>query len=336
MSINALQTSLPLTEAKRGNDPASIDNAARQLESQFAKMMIGMMRETALGDSMFPGAASQFRDLYDRELANVLSKGEGLGLQPMIRAQLSGQPQTAHSTAARSYSLAGYTRTPALDALRSPTPQPIPISQPTLPSAHPKAFVPLSEHEPSPVRQLTPSLDRSKDTTVAASVPGTPEAFVAEMWPHAQRAAAELGVSPKALLAQAALETGWGRRMPRQPDGTPANNLFGIKAGRGWDGPTLSARTREVIGGRDIQELAAFRAYESPEQSMADYVALLKTSPRYANAIGQQNPLAFAKALQQAGYATDPDYASKISAIANGPTLNRALASIDGGLVRSA
>ena len=322
---------LSLQTTTTTNSPESIADAARQLESQFAKMMIGMMRQTAMGDAMFPGAAAQFRDLYDRELANVLSKGEGLGLQPMIRAQLSGQPAVSAKGVPTGLGLEAYqARRPALNALRPPLQQALPISALQPAEGHPKAAAALAADEPSPVSQRTPSLDRAPATAYSPSMPGSPEAFVEEMWPHAQRAAAELGVSPKALLAQAALETGWGRHLPRHADGTPAHNVFGIKATGGWQGESLTRATREVINGREVTENAAFRAYDSAAQSFDDYVSLLKGSPRYAQALGESNTHRFAQALQRAGYATDPHYAAKLTAIAEGPTLNRAIARLDG------
>ena len=324
---------LPLRPIDTGNSPESIRNAARQLESQFAKMMIGMMRQAALGDSMFPGAAAQYRDLYDRELANVLTRGKGLGLQPMIRKELGEQSETqsAAPLAPQSFGLDAYrARQPTLQQLRPPLGEPIPISRIDPSEGHPKAHGALAPEQASPTLQRTPDLDRSPATAYAASIPGNPEDFVREMWPHAQRAAAELGVSPRAILAQAALETGWGRHMPRHADGTPGNNVFGIKTGGRWEGASLTRNTREFVDGREVSERAAFRAYRSTEQGFADYVALLKTSPRYANALGQSDPQAFANALQQAGYATDPHYAAKLAAIAEGPTLERALARLDG------
>ncbi|MCK7595163.1 flagellar assembly peptidoglycan hydrolase FlgJ [Pseudomarimonas salicorniae] len=324
--------SLALRPVDTGNSPESIANAARQLESQFAKMMIGMMRQSAMGDSMFPGAAGQFRDLYDRELANVITKGKGLGLQPMIRRSL-GETQAADGAAAAaqaSYGLEAYrARQPTLQQLRPTLAQPIPISRIDAAEGHPRAHGALAVDEPSPALQRTPDLDRSPATAYASSVPGNPEDFVREMWPHAQRAAAELGVSPRAILAQAALETGWGKHLPRRADGTPSNNVFGIKASGGWQGESLTRATREFVNGREVGEQASFRAYGSTEHGFSDYVALLKNSPRYAKVVGQSDTRAFAQALQRAGYATDPHYAAKVAAIAEGPTLDRALARLD-------
>lgn len=321
--------SLTLRPIDTGNSPESIRSAARQLESQFAKMMIGMMRQSAMGDSLFPGAAAQYRDLYDAELANSLTREKGLGLQPMIRRSLgepAAPPSAAPAAIQGGYGLEAYRGSQSsMGALRPPISQPIPISRIDVGDGHPKAHGPLDANQPSPLAERTPALDRSPATAYAASVPGDPDDFVREMWPHAQRAAAELGVSPQAILAQAALETGWGRRVIRNDDGTPAHNLFGIKAGSSWQGERVVRQTSEHVDGSFVRHQAAFRAYDGAAEGFADYVRLLRDSPRYQQALGAGDASSFGRALQRAGYATDPSYAEKIAAIANGPTMRRAL-----------
>ena len=141
--------------------------------------------------------------------------------------------------------------------------------------------------------------------------------FISQIWPQAQQAAQQLGVHPVSLIAQAALETNWGRNIPRDANGGSSNNLFGIKAGGGWSGASVSAGTQEFQNGARQQTSAAFRAYASPGESFQDYVALLKTSPRFSGALGSGTSVAsFAAALQQGGYATDPDYAHKVTSVA--------------------
>src|SRR5690606_21984314 len=112
----------------------------------------------------------------------------------------------------------------------------------------------------------------------------TPEGFVAKIWHHAQRAARELGVDPRALVAQAALETGWGRRGISRATGGDSNNLFGIKA-NGWSGDRVTTGTHEYVNGVRTTETASFRAYGSTADSFADYVKLLKNSDRYQQAL---------------------------------------------------
>ena len=141
--------------------------------------------------------------------------------------------------------------------------------------------------------------------------------FVSQVWPEAQQAAQQLGVHPVSLIAQAALETNWGRNIPRSASGGSSNNLFGIKAGAGWGGASVTAGTQEFQGGAARETNAAFRAYASPGESFQDYVALLQASPRFSGALGSGASVAsFAAALQQGGYATDPDYAHKVTAVA--------------------
>lgn len=141
--------------------------------------------------------------------------------------------------------------------------------------------------------------------------------FVRELWPHARAAGAELGVDPKTLIAHAALETGWGRHLPRGEDGRPSHNLFGIKAA-GWAGERVAAETLEYADLRAESRVEAFRAYGSAGESFRDYVSLLKGNPRYAAALGTGgDSAAFARALQAGGYATDPDYAAKLEQVAN-------------------
>lgn len=141
--------------------------------------------------------------------------------------------------------------------------------------------------------------------------------FVRTLWPHAQRAGSQLGVDPHALLAQAALETGWGKSVPSQSGGASSFNLFGIKAGSSWAGATTNVPTLEFEEGVAVRRVERFRSYASPADSFSDYAALISNNPRYANAVGVGGDVAtFASALQEGGYATDPNYASKVVAVA--------------------
>lgn len=142
--------------------------------------------------------------------------------------------------------------------------------------------------------------------------------FIRQMLPHAEQAAKELGVDPNALLAQAALETGWGKSVPCNAAGECSYNLFGIKAGSSWDGATVNVPTLEFEDGVAVRKVDRFRAYESPADSFRDYARLIRNNPRYGNALNAGSDVAgFASALQSGGYATDPDYARKIVAVAN-------------------
>ena len=142
--------------------------------------------------------------------------------------------------------------------------------------------------------------------------------FVRSLLPQAQQAAAQLGVHPAGVIAQAALESNWGRSVPRGSGGDSSHNLFGVKAGPSWSGAAVSATTHEVENGVAQPVQAAFRSYASPAAGWQDYVALLGSNPRYRAALNSGNDVgAFAQALQQGGYATDPGYARKVTAVAH-------------------
>lgn len=323
-------------------DPARIDKVARQLEGQFAQMLVKSMREASFGDSLFPGENQTFRDMYDQQLTTTLTEGKGLGLSAIIARQLGGGSQkTATGTvdtsidgaqAAKAYSLVAGGRESQIQA--TPTQSPLDqlldmiAGRTSATSARPVDATALGEVGGAAV---------SSAAKAAATALGerTPEGFVARIWDHAQAAARELGVDPRALVAQAALETGWGRKGISRAGGGDSNNLFGIKAS-GWNGDSVTASTHEYVDGVRTTETAAFRAYDSPEQSFADYVRLLKTNPRYQQALQAGTDIRrFAQGLQRAGYATDPAYAAKITAIASGPTIGRAVDAIASATTRN-
>jgi flagellar protein FlgJ len=141
--------------------------------------------------------------------------------------------------------------------------------------------------------------------------------FVQRIQPLANEAASQLGVAPDTLIAQAALETGWGQHLPTSTNGTTSANLFGIKAGGGWQGATAEASTVEYTDGAASTTSAQFRAYDSTESSARDLVSLVGSTPRYAAALGTGSDVgAYAAGLKQGGYATDPDYVKKMVATA--------------------
>jgi len=180
------------------------------------------------------------------------------------------------------------------------------------------------------------SAARGVQTTSTAAASGAGDsvssadatAFVNSVQPYAQQAAQQLGVPARALIAQAALETGWGKHMPRDASGRSSFNLFGIKAGGAWQGDTVSTSTQEFSQGAMNTQTAQFRAYGSVAESFADYVHFLKSNPRYADALRSgSDTQSFAQGLQSAGYATDPDYARKITTVAYSAQVERALGS---------
>ena len=151
------------------------------------------------------------------------------------------------------------------------------------------------------------------DGSDEVATPEQREKFISGLMPHAEAAARELGIDPQNLIAQAALETGWGRSQPGH-----SHNLFGIKSGGSWTGSSVQANTEEFVGGESRRVDAGFRAYGNSAESVQDYVRLIRDNPRYEGALNTGSDVqAFATALQRGGYATDPDYARKLVTVAN-------------------
>jgi flagellar protein FlgJ len=135
--------------------------------------------------------------------------------------------------------------------------------------------------------------------------------------PHAQVAAQQLGVDAATLVAHAALETGWGKHMPSNADGSSSFNMFGIKAAAGWQGQSVGATTLEYEQGVAVKRVERFKSYDSPADCFGDYAKLLSGAERYTTARNSgNNANQFAQSLQQGGYATDPNYANKLRAVA--------------------
>jgi len=159
-----------------------------------------------------------------------------------------------------------------------------------------------------------------------AAIAHSPAEFVNRIMPSIQRAAAGLGVNPLGMLAQAALETGWGQRMPRNADGSSTHNLFGIKAGDEWTGARAAADSMEVIDGVATPRRSTFRAYGSIEESVNDFANLLKNSPRYRDVLAAgANAAGYVAGMAKSGYATDPDYGNKLNQVLGSDTLQWAL-----------
>lgn len=296
----------------RADSSAALRAVAQQFEALFTQMMLKSMREASLGDDLFgSSAADQYRDMFDQQLALTLSKGRGIGLSDMLMQQLGGMPGEA----------------PVTDVLGDNPPDPF-ASRLFRGEATPLSIPPSTEMpDPHAIHRTYASASAPAAAQGSMRFDG-PEDFVQKLWPHAQHAARALGIAPQFLLAQAALETGWGQAITPSPQGS-SHNLFGIKAHAGWDGPRVSVPTLEFVNGVAVRRNDTFRVYSSPAASFTDYVNFLQTNPRYAEALQQTgNPEDFARALQKAGYATDPAYARKITAILNSDTLRAATADL--------
>jgi flagellar protein FlgJ len=199
---------------------------------------------------------------------------------------------------------------------RQLSPAAAPASTPASPASAPAAARPA----PASAYAGTPAPPSSATTLESASE------FVSEVLPTIRRAAGSLGVSPLGMLAQAVLETGWGKRMARTAEGAPSLNMFGIKADDSWEGARATASTLEFSGGVATQRHTAFRAYGSIEESVSDFARMLGSSPRYKDAVAAGgDPQAYVQSIGKSGYATDPEYANKLNDILNSSTLRMAL-----------
>lgn len=346
-----------LSQLKVGKDRDGEENVrkvAQEFESLFLNEMLKSMRsatEVLAKDNPFNSpAAKQYQDMHDQQLSVTLSKeGGGIGLADVLVRQLSKQTEgatrnTQFNQIAHPQATAPASGSAAAEAPRDDS-RLLNLRRLALPGrmversvASESATQPVNA-EPGQVKPLV-DLDWKPATTFAApqdkplivngvaagtqNAPGktrfsSAEEFMATMLPMAESAAKRLGVEPSYLVAQAALETGWGKSMIKQKDGSNSHNLFGIKAS-GWGGESAQVRTTEYVNGKPIKQMAGFRAYDSFEQSFNDYVDLLQNSGRYQSAVKvadtSGNSEHFMRELQKAGYATDPQYASKVNQIA--------------------
>lgn len=281
-------------QAKAG-DPAANKAVARQFEALFLQMVLKSMREAMPRDGLFDSQQSRlYESLLDQQMAQVVGgSGRGTGLAALIEAQLMRQQEVPVAFEG------------GLPLRRDPSPLPLPQS------ILPRTVAPVTTGAVPAAPTVDAAVQRS---------------FVERLLPAATEAEARTGIPAHFLVAQAALETGWGRSEPRRADGAPSFNLFGIKAGAGWRGATVEASTTEFAGGVAQTRVERFRAYASYEESFRDYATLLAGTPRYAAVLGAQEPARFARGLQAAGYATDPAYAAKLERIIGGTALRQALA----------
>ena len=290
----------------------ALSAVARQFESLFIKMMLKSMREAGFGDPYFDSSQQKmYRDMFDNQISLEMTRGQGIGLAEALSRQLG---RYVHRTGTVTES--GGTSRPASGDVKT-LEMPVREAQPSATEAG-KQVTHAIVDPAKPVRKALP------DPLPAAATSRRPEAadlplfagpadFVQRLWPHAQAAAADLGVSPRALIAQAALETGWGRHISRDAKGRSSNNLFNIKADARWLGPSVTVSTLEFHDGLPQRAFARFRAYDSLADGFRDYVNFLRDNPRYRDALDKADePEAFVTGLQQAGYATDPRYAEKI------------------------
>ena len=298
--------------AKFRDDPqAGLKAAAQEFEAMFLQMVLKSMRDATPQDGMLNSDSSRFyTSMLDQQLAQNMSRSEkGLGFAKLIEQQLGRQMNAAQTDSSGvTSSPSATTSAPALGMVTS--------NERHLAAAR---FADMAQQSTAAISSQTSA------TNSPSAGSGTTKEFVDRVWPYAVEASRATGVPPHFLVAHAALESGWGKSEPRNADGSPSFNLFGIKAGKGWGGSTADASTTEYVDGQAQKTNASFRAYSSYAESFSDYANLLRNNPRYGNVVGSQDGTEFAKRLQQAGYATDPAYADKLSRIINGPALRQAL-----------
>ena len=291
-----------MREAIASGDEKVLQEAAEQFEAIFVQMMLKSMRKAqdALADENSPFNSQQvkfYRDMHDQQLATDLTANGGMGLADIIVKQL-GQTED-------SYTPASVIRSDGnLSSLNSNRVNDVNQAQ---------AFA------------LNSQSIRTKGATKDAMF-DSPEQFVETLMPIAEKVAAQYGMDPKAIVSQAAVETGWGKFVIHTADGKSSHNLFGIKANKEWGGEQAVVDTLEFNNGVAQKQKAAFRAYSSIEEAVQDYGRFINSSPRYSNAVAQASDAKhYTKALQEAGYATDPEYADKIMAVYNSDRLNTLL-----------
>ena len=312
----------------RTDNKEALREVAQQFEQMFMNMMLKSMREASNSfseDSYFNSSETQFfQSMLDQQMTTDLAtQGQGIGLADVIVRQLGGADEAAEPVLEQEAPGMTLEETQAMQMRRM-------LEQTYDNSASFAAAAVMSKavkEQQVPIEQIVAKVDAAveafTESKVLEELPNrfeSPREFVEKLLPLAEEMAPELGVDPRVLLAQAALETGWGKHITTDPEsGQSSFNLFNIKAGSRWQGETVAVNTLEYSNGIPAPERAEFRAYQTYAQSFSDYVEFLKTSSRYQLALEQvDNPIRYLEELQAAGYATDPEYATKISRILSG------------------
>lgn len=323
--LNMQQFSELRLQARQQSDDAS-KAVAQQFEGLFVQMMLKNMRAAAtFDDSQHSSTMDFYTDMYDKQLSLMLSQQGGIGIADLLQSQLGvGAEKRQPSATAAGMKLPQY-RLP-VEAAQS-LPVPVMNYQAENPAVRVHALSAAAKSAEPP----TGADNRSLQAQTLSPFYGWDNAksFVKDLWPHAEKAAVQLGVSAEVLVAQSALETGWGQHAMKKENGQVAFNLFGIKAGPDWDGQSVMQKTLEYREGSMQQEKSRFRAYDSVADAMSDYVSFVKSRARYQQALHHQGSDAnYIRGLHTAGYATDPAYSSKVMNIMRGQTFNEALAAL--------
>ena len=267
------------------NSPEAIKETAKQFESLFMRELLKSMRDATMKSGMLDNPGSDLgTDLLDQQFAVQMS-GQPGGLSAMIEAQLTRQMGGAPDPLAAANASVNLDSAAPSSAVRKPA---------------------------TPVAAPAPTGKATRPPT------GSQADFVRKHSDIASKVEQSSGIPASYMLGQAGHETGWGKFEIKQKGGAPSFNLFGIKAGAGWTGKVAEVTTTEYVNGVAQKKIAKFRAYDSYEDSFKDYASMISESPRYAKAKAQTgSAYAFASGLQKAGYATDPEYAAKLSRAIN-------------------
>lgn len=291
--------------AAKENSPEAIKGVAKQFEAVFMNMMLKSMREASPQDSPFDNEQSRtFTSMLDQQLSSNLAS-KGLGLANVLAKQLS---KNGNNLATNTMQQAVTDVQPDSETGRQAS-SPV-VNNPYLPStmkALEKILMPAESSSITPdgsnAQNLKPLTDNAAD-------------FQSRMTQHAEEASRATGIPAHLMLGQAALESGWGKREIKAADGTQSNNLFGIKATANWNGKVVEATTTEYIHGVKQKRIEKFRAYDNYADSFKDFANLVRNNPRYENVMTNlQNVNGYAQAMQKAGYATDPNYATKLASV---------------------
>lgn len=307
--------------AKQRPDEA-LQKVAQQFESLFMNMLLKSMREATPKDGLFDSQQTQFfTQMYDQQLAQHIST-RGIGIADMMvkqltRANNSINPETSISQTDAILSTINSINHSSLVRNGHPNDksgQLWPNSQTSSSAGAPLGII----NSPAGGSAAT-----NQSETQFRKLPSHSTSFIDKLLPHAKAVSQSTGIPPHFMLAQAALESGWGKHEIRHADNSPSYNLFGIKAGASWKGDVVETVTTEYINGVPQKMVEKFRAYNSYAEGFNDYAKLLLDNPRYAKVLQSTDAAAFASGLQRAGYATDPLYAEKLIRILNSEVLQR-------------
>jgi len=288
-----------LKQAARENSPEAIKGVAKQFEAIFMNMMLKSMRDATPQDGLLDNDQSRtFISMLDQQLTSNLSS-KGLGLADVLARQLSKNGYGTNNSLEQ-----------AVDNNTASTDKQSSLSDNLISNPFINQAQIALQQNPSRLSRSTKDMTEFKPLNDDSSA----DSFQRKMAQHAESASRATGIPANLMLGQAALESGWGKREIRAADGTASNNLFGIKATGNWNGKVVEAVTSEYVNGIKQKRIEKFRAYDSYADSFKDFANLMRNTPRYENVMANlDNVQGYAKAMQKAGYATDPNYAEKLT-----------------------